>query len=122
MSDIPIFNDPNKVPRPKDEVKIESLTAIPYADRYRVRVEVSVTPFLERPNLILALFDADDKLINDLNIIETMHADMEFTMHIRGIEDPTGTYRVDAELFYETRNPPQDKQSTTVTVPTEDDA
>lgn len=122
MSDMHIFNDPNKVPRPRDEIKIESMSVTPYADRFRVRVEVTVTAFQERPNLILALYDASGKLINDLNIIETMHADMEFTMHIRGTDDPAGEYALEAELFYETRNPPQDKRRVSLVIPEDDHA
>ena len=39
-----------------------------------------------------------------------MHHDMEFTLHIRGKDDPVGSYALTAELYYETRNPPQDQR------------
>ncbi len=115
--EINIFNDPNKVPKPKNEIKIEDLAIHIYPDRFRVRADIKVTPFQERPNLFLVMKDANGKIVNDLNIIATMHYDMDFTMHMRGMDDPAGNYTLEAELFYETRNPPQDKASIIFTIP-----
>jgi hypothetical protein len=114
--DINIFDDPNKVPQPRENIRIEDLSATPHNDRFRVHVEVSVTPFRERPNLLLVLQNAAGDVVSELNIIETMHADMEFTIHVRGVDDPAGDYMLTAELFYETRNPPQDKRSVSLSI------
>ncbi len=46
-----------------------------------------------------------------------MHHDMEFTMHLRGLSDPAGDYTLTAELYYETRNPPQDRRVVEFVVP-----
>lgn len=115
--DINIFNDPSKVPQPRDEIRIESLQATPYSDRYRVHVEVTVTMFQERPNLLLVARNSEEKIVAELNIIATMHAEMEFTLHLRNVVDPAGTYTLHAELFYETRNPPQDNKTIEFVVP-----
>ncbi len=115
--EIPLFNDPNLVPQPKHKIKIEELKAIPYPDRFRIFIEIKVTPFQERPNLILVARDEDGTMVSDLDIIATMHYDMEFTMHIRGKDDPAGDYTLSAELYYEERNPPQDEAETSFTVP-----
>ncbi|MEL6310083.1 MAG: hypothetical protein AAFN11_17010 [Chloroflexota bacterium] len=119
--EINIFDDPNKVPKPKDEIKIESLGTYVYKDRFRVRADVTVTAFQERPNLLLVMKDSTGKLVNELNIIATMHAEMDFTMHMRGMDDPAGEYTLEAELFYETRNPPQDTASITFIIPEADE-
>ena len=92
MSDINIFDDPNQVPKPKEQIRIERVQAAPYADRFRIYAEIDVTPFLERPNLILVLRNAAGDIISELNIIATMHAKMDFTIHIRNIDDPAGDY------------------------------
>lgn len=115
--DIQFFDNGDQVPKPRDEIKIESLNATPYPDRFRIFLEIKVTPFQERPNLLITVHDEDDTLVGELNIIETMHANMEFTLHIRGKDDPTGAYSVSAELFYESRNPPQDQTITGFNVP-----
>lgn len=114
--DIPIFS-PEYAPKPRDQVKIEALEVAIYEDRMRVLVHVHVTPFLERPNLLISVRDEADKLVGELNIIETMHNDMEFTLHLRGVDNPTGLYTVEADLFYETRNPPQDNRVEAFEIP-----
>jgi hypothetical protein len=114
--DIPIFSM-GGAPKPRNEVRIEQLEVTPYPDRFRVRIHLVVTPFLERPNLLLMAHNEDDRLVSELSVIETMHHDMEFTMHLRGIDDPTGLYTLSADLFYETRHPPQDSRIETFTIP-----
>ncbi len=105
-------------PKSREEVAIEALQVAIYEDRLRVLIHVQVTPFLERPNLLLSIRNADDKLVGELSIIETMHFDMEFTMHLRGVEgDPQGLYTVEADLFYESRNPPQDSRVEAFEIP-----
>jgi hypothetical protein len=106
--DVQFFNNGNQTPKPREEIKIEDVVASPYPDGMRVHVQVKVTPFRERPNLMLVIHDEDDTIVSELNIIETMHTNMEFTMHLRGIENPAGAYSLTVELFYETRNPVQD--------------
>ena len=105
--DIQFFDDPSLVPRPREEIRVEEVEIAVYPDRFRVFLHVRVTPFLERPNLLVTIRRSDGKLVSELNIIETMHYDMEFTLHIRGVEDPAGDYEMAIEVFYESRNPPQ---------------
>lgn len=116
--EIPLF-DMGGTPQPREKVKIESVQAVPYPDRFRVWVELKVTPFQERPNLILTLHDDADRMVAELNVIETMHANMEFTMHLRGVDDPAGAYALSVELFYETRNPPHDSAVVGFMIPAE---
>jgi hypothetical protein len=103
--------------KPKDQVKIEEVEVTPYPDRFRVHIHIRVTPFMERPNLLLVAHDDEDRVVSELNIIETMHPDMEFTMHIRNVHDPAGLYTLSADLFYETRNPPQDRHIEAFSIP-----
>ena len=117
--EINLFNDANLVPQPKSKVKIEDFGASPYSDRFRVKVNLSLTPFQERPNLIVTARRADGLQVSDLDIIATMHYDNEFTMHIRGLDDPTGDYDLRAELYYETRDPPQDIKTIHFSIPAE---
>lgn len=107
----------DRAPRPANEVRIETLEAVPYPDRFRIHVRIKVTPFQERPNLLLTVHDADSRLVNELSIIETMHFDMEFTIHLRGRVEPAGAYILAVELFYQTRNHPQDRQEIHFSVP-----
>ncbi len=108
--EINLFNDANLVPQPKHKVKIEEFRASPYPDRFRVKVNLKLTPFQERPNLLITAYRADGTIVSDLDIIATMHYENEFTIHIRGVDDPSGEYTLNAELYYETRDPPQDRR------------
>lgn len=117
--DIPLYED-GYSPKPPDEIKIEEIEIAVYPDRFRVFIHVRVTPFMERPNLLLTARAADGTIMSELNIIETMHNDMEFTMHLRGRKETAGDYTLTADLFYETRSPPQDRRVEVFTVPTAD--
>lgn len=114
--EIPLFPS-DQIPQPKEKIRIEELDIVPYPDRFRVRVHVKVTAFLERPNLLLVAHNEEDHVVSELNIIETMHHDMEFTMHIRHVDNPAGVYTLTADLFYETRKPPQDRRIETFVIP-----
>lgn len=122
MMNVNFFNNGDYKPQPKDKVKINELTAFVHPDRRRIRIGIKVTPFQERPNLLITLRRADGQLIDDVTVIETMHFDNEFTMHLRGADDPAGAYTVTVDLFYETRNPPQDQETISFDIPTEGEA
>lgn len=81
-----------------EETRITSLTAEPYPDGYRLRVNIEITPFQKRPHLEVSLSDADDNEIASSSIIEPLSWKIEFTMHIRGeLRNP---YTLEARLFY----------------------
>lgn len=114
--DIPIFPT-SSAPKPRDEIRIEQLEITPYPDRFRVHIHLVVTPFLERPNLLLIAHNEHDRVVSELSVIETMHHDMEFTMHLRGVDEPAGLYTLSVDLFYETRHPPQDSRVEAFSIP-----
>ena len=81
-----------------EETRITSLTAEPYPDGYRLRVNIEITPFQKRPHIEVTLSDADRKEVASSSIIEPMSWKIEFTMHIRGeLRNP---YTLEAKLFY----------------------
>lgn len=120
--DIQFYEDGDFAPRPPNEVRIELLEVIPYPDRFRIFIHIRLTPFLERPNLLLSAHDEQDQLVSELSIIETMHHDMEFTMHIRNRQETAGAYTLTADVFYEQRSPPQDRRVEGFIIPTADEA
>jgi hypothetical protein len=81
-----------------EETRITSLTAEPYPDGYRLRVNLEITPFQKRPHLEVLLRDASDNEIASTSIIEPMSWKIEFTMHVRG--DLNNPYTLEARLFY----------------------
>ena len=95
------FFEPDGVPQPRNKIRIERLTVTPYPDGWRVRINLDVTPFQERPNLDVQITTTDGRSVAQLTIIETMHHSMEFTVHLRGMMTPVGDYHCHADLFYE---------------------
>lgn len=69
---------------PPQEVRIKGLLVEPWPeDGRRVRIQLDVTPFAERPNLEVVITDESGKEVSSINIIESIDARMTFTMHIR---------------------------------------
>ncbi|MBV6397054.1 MAG: hypothetical protein HFACDABA_02658 [Anaerolineales bacterium] len=94
------FPEDNLARAVPEETRITSLRAEPYADRRRVRVNIEITPFQKRPHIDIALFDSDGEETAAASLIEPLSWKLEFTIHIRGSEDPAGTYTLEARLYY----------------------
>lgn len=118
------FFEPGDIPQPKDKIKIELLSADVYPERWRVKLNLHVTPFLERPNLAVVLIRVGETplVVADLTILETMHPRMEFTLHIQHVEDPAGDYKLKTRLYFEEgiEHPYDEKEILVVVPPLED--
>jgi hypothetical protein len=93
------FADPNEVPLPPDEVRIQSLKAEPWPDGQRVRVSLDVDPFQKRPSAEIEIKNPEGRTIAAVTVIESMDRKMEFNMHLREKESH-GIYRLSAILYY----------------------
>jgi len=71
----------------------------PYPDGKRVRVYLELTPFQQRPSGELFVVDSLGNLVATANIIETIDAKMELTMHLRA-SNPQGEFTARAVIFY----------------------
>ena len=92
------FPEDNLTRAVPEETKISSLTAQPYPDGYRLRVNIDITPFQKRPYIEVALHDSDGDEVGSTNIVEPLSWKLEFTMHIRGeLKNP---YTLTARLYY----------------------
>lgn len=81
-----------------EETRITSLTAEPYPDGYRLRVNIGMTPFQKRPHLEVVLTDSNGDEVASSTIVEPLGWKIEFTMHIRG--ELNNPYTLQATLFY----------------------
>jgi hypothetical protein len=89
--------DTNNRAAPED-TKIISLSAQPYPDGYRLRVNMEITPFQIRPHIEVILRDANGDEVASTNFVEPMSWKLEFTMHIRG--ELNNPYALSARLYY----------------------
>lgn len=81
-----------------EETKINALSAKPYPDGRRLRVNLEVTPFQKRPYIEVLLTNADGDEVASTSIVEPLSWKLEFTMHIRG--DLNNPYTLNARLYY----------------------
>jgi len=81
-----------------EETHITSLSAEPYPDGERVRVDIEITPFQTRPYIEVLLSDADGKEVATASIVEPMSWKLELTMHLRGAK--SSPFKLEAKLFY----------------------
>lgn len=108
MSNNLFFLDSDQTLLPREQVRISALTAEPYPDGTRVRMQIEITPFQERPNLEIFARKVDGPIVAEMSVIQTMTPHLEFTLHIRGVETRAGSYTLRVELFYADRLNPQD--------------
>ena len=66
----------------------------------RVRVNIEITPFQTRPNVDVTLTDPDGLEVAATSLVEPMSWKLEFTLHVRGRQDPAGSYHLEARLYY----------------------
>jgi hypothetical protein len=104
---------------PRDEVRVENVKAAPYPDGRRVHVEITVTPFRERPNLEIAILNAESRIVSNASAIAIMNFRVALTMHLRGVTDSAGDYSVRVQLYYEDVTTPQDTHTAALSIPHE---
>ncbi len=93
------FTEDNLERTPPEQTKILSLTAEPYEDGRRVRVNIEMSYFEKRPHLEFTLTDADDQEISSVSFVEPMNFKLEFTLHLR-TEPADGPLDLESRLFY----------------------
>jgi hypothetical protein len=82
-----------------EETKILSLTAEPYQDGRRVRVNIEMSLFEKRPHLEVNLTDVNGEEISTASFVEPMNFKLEFTLHLR-TQPADGPLDLEARLFY----------------------
>lgn len=81
------------------EVRLIDLGLYVYEDSRRVAVGFNLTPFLERPSLLVQVTNASGDEAASLSVIEAMEPNFNITLHLRddGIHDP---YQAEAIVYY----------------------
>ena len=82
-----------------EDTKILSLSAEPYEDGRRVRVNIGMSPFEKRPHLEVKLTDSNGDEISTASFVEPMAWKLEFTLHLR-TEPAPGPLDLTTWLFY----------------------
>lgn len=93
------FADEAEVPLPPREVRITEVEARPAPDGRRVALQITLTPFLEYPNLEIVLFRPDGEEERSLTVVGTMDRRLILTLHVK--QPMPGEYRARVDLLHE---------------------
>jgi len=96
--------DSEEVPQPREAVRLRRLTVTPLGDGRRLRVDVELTPFLERPNLDLDVAGEDGESLVRTTVIAADSPRFALTMHLRG-EPPAGDLVLRGVLSFDSEQP-----------------
>jgi hypothetical protein len=94
----PFNPPPDSLPPP--EVRFIELRVEPWPDGRKVRVHVSLTPFLKNPDLEMVITNQGGKEVSRVSIIENADDRFVFTMHLR-ISDESGIFTLSGTLLYQ---------------------
>ena len=90
---------PSEDALPPSQVHFTKLSAEPWADGRRVRVNLELSPFQQPPNLILAVHDHEKNEVSRVVFVEMQETSLTFTIHLRGSALP-GRYSLTASVSY----------------------
>ncbi|MEJ2485975.1 MAG: hypothetical protein P8Y68_09595 [Anaerolineales bacterium] len=93
------FTNPNEVPVPPEKMEIRELKAIPYSDGKRVAIEFEISPFQQKPNIEIGIFNQASQQVASFSVVEAIENKMTFTIHLRE-PNPRGEYQVKMQIFY----------------------
>ena len=93
------FADEAEVPLPPREVRITEVAVQPGPDGRRAALSITLTPFLEYPNLEVTVFRPDGTEDRSLSIIGTLERQLAITLHLK--QSMPGDYRVQVDLIHE---------------------
>jgi len=85
---------------PPEKVRFAELRVEPWPDGHRIRVHVTLSPFLRNPNLQFAILDNQGQEISHASIIENTDDRFVFTMHLR-TNDLNQSFTLIGSVFYE---------------------
>jgi hypothetical protein len=83
----------------RKDVRLKELGLHVYEDGRRVAIGFNLTPFLERPSLLVRVTNANGDEAASLNVIEAMEPNFNLTLHLRD-GDNIDPYLVEASVYY----------------------
>jgi hypothetical protein len=91
---------PSSNPLPPEQVRFLETRVEPWPDSLRVRIHITLTPFQHPPNLTAQIFDLENNLLSQADVISTMDDRFVFTMHIR-TDQASGPFNLKLILAYD---------------------
>jgi hypothetical protein len=96
---VQFYDDLDGGPRSREEVRLNKLGLYVYEDGRRVAVGFDMTPFLERPSLLVTITNVEGEEAASLSVIEAMEPHFNLTVHLRD-DARLDPYTVEAIVYY----------------------
>jgi hypothetical protein len=77
------FDDPTEAPLPPKEVRIRKAAMQLQPDGMRIRVELELSPFQEKPVIEIKVINPDDVVSVSTTVVEAATPKMSLTMHLK---------------------------------------
>ena len=90
-------------PKSRKEVRLNELGLYVYEDGRRVAIGFNLTPFLERPSLLVTISNAEGVEAASLSVIEAMEPNFNLTVPLRD-QSNLDPYQVEAIVYYISEN------------------
>jgi hypothetical protein len=90
----------SSVPLPPAQVRFLETRVEPWSYSQRIRIHITLTPFEQSPDLTAQIFDGENNLLSQADVIETMDDRFVFTMHIR-TDQASGPFTLKLILAYQ---------------------
>lgn len=81
------------------EIRILELSAQPYPDNRRVKVNFQLSPFLKAPNAAITMTNQENEQVAAANIVNIFNLENEITLHIPFHLSKPGGFSVHLTLF-----------------------
>jgi hypothetical protein len=98
MNEEPFFQSDQIAPA-DSEVEIVDFSAVPYADKARVKIQFRLSFFQKPPNAVISLLGEQDKEIASVDLVNITHPENEITLHIPKPLPIKGDYQLELTLF-----------------------
>lgn len=95
----PFYTEQDPNAQPPESIRFESIIITPYIESKRVRIQIEITPFLEKPNLEIELFNSDKIIVASMSLVELLEHKFELTLHIKEDLNPD-EYLLQANIYY----------------------
>lgn len=99
MINIDFFDDPSRMPRSRDDVRLIDIGIYVHPGNRRIAIGFNLTPFIERPSLEVDIRNARGEWAGQLSVVQTPEPNFHLNTFLRD-SDGTDTYELLVVVYY----------------------
>ena len=111
--EINFFDNPEETPKMREEVRFNDLGIHIYEDGRRVAVGFDITPFIEKPSIMVYVVNGMGQEVATLSVIDALKPNFSLVMHLRD-KEISNPYTARAILYYSEKEPNTDEKTRTI--------